>query len=402
MGTELLLGQIPNTNAQEISSALASIGVDVYFHSVVGDNPSRMKRAFSDALGRADAVIVTGGLGPTPDDITREVVSDLLGVPLERRADLERKIASIFEKLNRPMPDENLRQAEVPRGATVIEPEGTAPGFYIKHERGILFALPGVPWEMRAMLEKSVLPTLRDAGNGGATVSREVLVIGLGESHTHERIRDLVEAQTQPTIAFRAGAGRVRVRLTAKAGTEEDALARIDPVESEIRARLGDAAVEGGDDLGSALGEVLRSKSLTVAVAESLTGGRIAAELTELEGASDFFLGGLVVYATEAKNRVAGVPEDVLADEGAVSEETAALLARSAAQRFGADLGISATGVAGPAPQEGKPPGTVFVGASLDAETEVRKVRAYGDRSNIQALAVTGALDLARRLALRG
>jgi nicotinamide-nucleotide amidase len=401
VGTELLLGQIANTNAQTISQALATVGVDVHFHQAVGDNPGRMREAFELACRRADVVIVTGGLGPTPDDITREALAELAGVKLVRRDDLVARIRDVFGKLGREMPPNNLRQADLPEGAEVIDLQGTAPGFRITIDGCIFFALPGVPWEMEAMLRKDVLPFLRDAGGPSTIASREILVMGLGESHTHERIADIVEGQTQPTIAYLAGSGRVRVRLTAKAGSEAEALAMIEPVETEIRERLGKHAVQGTtSDLAQALGEILREKKITVASAESLTGGLLGAELSGAGGSSDFFKGGIVSYWTEAKRDVLGVDESVLLGPGAVSEEAAAAMAQAVALRFDTELGLSTTGVAGPSEQEGKPVGTIFVGAAFEGTTQTRHVRGYGNRSNIRAIAVSAAMDLGRRLIL--
>lgn len=399
VGTELLLGQIANTNAQYISDALAGIGVDVYLHTVVGDNHERMVAAIGQAVGRADAVVITGGLGPTPDDITREAVAAVTGRPLERDDDLARKIERIFSRMGRDMPASNLRQADLPKGATAIEPEGTAPGFWVDHEGSLIFALPGVPWEMKAMMGKTVVPVLRGRAGEHATVSREVIVVGLGESRTHELIADLVDAQTNPTIAYRAGGGLVKVRVTAKAPTEAAAVALIRPVEEEIRARVGiDAMPENASSPGEVIGYLLRERGARVAVAESLTGGLIAAELTTASGAGDYFAGSLVTYTNDAKRDVAGVDDAILAGPGAVSEEAAVALAAGAAERLHAELGISATGVAGPSEQEGKPVGTVFVAAWFEGRTEVRKVMAYGDRDHIRAIAVTAAIDLGRRL----
>ena len=402
VGTELLLGQIANTNAQRISDALAGAGVDVFFHTTVGDNLQRMTGVIATALARSDAVVITGGLGPTPDDVTREGVAAATGRALVRDERLVEAIRAIFEGLGRrSMPESNLRQADIPEGATPIAPVGTAPGFVLAHDGTLLFALPGVPWEMQAMLDSIVLPCLSAASGVGTIVSSEVLVIGLGESHVDEKISDLVAAQSNPTIAYLAGGGRVVVRITAKAATEAAARALIDPVEEEVRRRIGpDAVGRGRTSVADDLGALLRARGATVAVAESLTGGLIGGELTRLPGASDFFRGGLVVYTDEAKERVAGIDPELLASKGAVSEEVAGALARSAAEAFGADLGLSATGVAGPAEGDGKPPGTVFVGASFRGRTEVRRPRAYGDRGNVRAVTVTWAIDLGRRLLL--
>lgn len=399
IGTELLLGQIANTNAQAISSSLAGIGVDVYFHVVVGDNHQRIVSTLRRALERSDVVVITGGLGPTPDDITREAVAEVTGATLKRDETLVAAVEGIFRKLGRDMPLENLRQADLPTGATAIAPEGTAPGFWLEHEGSLMFAVPGVPWEMKAMLNKTILPVLTERTGGGTTMSKEVLVVGLGESRTHELIRDLVDAQTNPTIAYRAGAGIVRVRVTAKAANETTAVGLIRPVESAIRERLGHHAVPGdAPSVADALGNMLRDRGATVAVAESLTGGLIGAALTGTTGAGDYFAGAIACYSSESKRDVLGIDEAILTGPGAVSEEAAAAMAEGAAQRFGADLGLSVTGVAGPSEQEGKPVGTIFVGASFGGRTEVRHVQAYGDRDNIRAMAATATLDLGRRL----
>jgi nicotinamide-nucleotide amidase len=401
VGTELLLGQIANTNAQWISDALAGAGVNVLFHTTVGDNLDRMTAVIATALERSDTVVITGGLGPTPDDITREGVAAATGRALVRDERLVETIRDVFARLGRrSMPESNLRQADLPEGAAPIDPVGTAPGFVLEHDGTLLFAVPGVPWEMQAMLESAVLPRLR-AASAATIVSSEVLVIGVGESHVDEKISDLVADQSNPTIAYLAGGGRVKVRITAKATTEKEAQGLIAPVEDEVRRRLGiDAVGRGHATVAEDLGALLRARGEAVAVAESLTGGLMGGELTRLPGASDFFAGGVVVYDDEVKRRVAGIDRALLEEHGAVSEEVAAELARSAARIFGADLGLSATGVAGPGPQDGLPPGTVFVGASYRGRTEVRRPRAYGDRGNVREVTVTWAIDLGRRLLL--
>lgn len=399
IGTELLLGQIANTNAQRISSALASIGVDVYFHTAVGDNLDRITEVLGGALERSEVVVTTGGLGPTSDDVTREAVAKAIGVRLVRHEELADDLRSFFERRGRTMPESNLRQVDLPEGAVPIPAEGTAPGFHVERDGRLLIALPGVPWEMEAMLAKTVLPLLSRRGGDMVTMSREVLVAGLGESHTQERIAEIVDVQSNPTIAYLAGYGLVRVRLTAKARDEGEALALIAPVEREIRARLGKYAVDyEGSSLGQVVGNILRDRNATVGVAESLTGGLIGAALTEAEGASEFFLGSIVGYATKAKRDVIGVPRDVLEEHGPVSEPAARALAEGAARIFGADLGLSATGVAGPKDQDGMPVGTIYVGAHLKDRSEVRHVRGYGGRDSIRRIAVTSVLDLARRI----
>lgn len=395
----MLLGQIANTNAQRISEALATIGVDVYYHSVVGDNLERVAEAIARAAGRSDVVIITGGLGPTPDDLTREGVAAAFGLELRREGDLVTRIRAIFEALKRDMPEENLRQADLPAGATPIPPEGTAPGFRLETGGTVIFALPGVPWEMAAMLTKTVLPDLRARSGGDVIVSRQILVLGLGESRTHAKIADIVAAQTNPTIAYLAGAGQVRVRISAKAGSETTALGLIDPVETEVRARLGIDAVPGNHaSIAEGFADLLRDSDVTVGCAESLTGGMVGSELTAAGGASDYFKGSLVCYTNEAKRDVAGVDDAVLDGPGAVSSECAAAMAEGAAARLDAAMGLSTTGVAGPAEEEGKPVGTIYVGVAFGGRTETRHVMGYGDRDHIRRIAVTAVLDLGRRM----
>ena len=399
VGTELLLGQIANTNAKEISTALATIGVDVLWHTAVGDNLERIEAAVRTAAQRSDAVIITGGLGPTSDDITALGVAAATNRTLVRDERLADLIRSFFESRARAMPESNLKQADLPEGATPIEPEGTAPGFYVEYGDALIFSLPGVPWEMQAMLEKTVLPVLRERSGDAVTVSRHVLTVGVGESAVAHAIADIVDAQSNPTIAFLAGGGTARVRITAKASDEAQAEALIQPVEAAIRDRLGEAALEPGEDsVVGVFSSLARGQNLKVAAAESLTGGLLGANLTEAEGASDFFLGSLVCYSTEAKRDVAGVDPATLEEHGAVSAECAAAMAEGAARRFGADVGLSTTGVAGPAEQEGKPPGTIFVGAFVSGRVEARRVQGYGNRSNMRVIALNSALDLARRM----
>ncbi len=399
VGTELLLGQIVNTNARDISTALATIGVDVHFHTVVGDNLERIRDTIVTAAERADAVIITGGLGPTSDDITALAVASATGRRLVRDERLADLIRSFFERRGKGMPESNLKQADLPEGATPIEPQGTAPGFYLDDRDALIFCLPGVPWEMEAMLAETVLPTLRERAGDVVTVSRHVLTVGLGESALAAAIADIDAAQSNPTIAFLAGGGSARVRLTAKARTEDDAQALIRPVEAAIRKRLGEAALEpGADTVVGVFASVARGRGVTVATAESLTGGLLGANLTEAEGASDFFLGSLVCYSTASKRDVVGVDAAIIERHGAVSAECAAALAVAAAKHFGADIGISTTGVAGPTPQEGKEPGTIFVGAYGAGRSEARFVQGYGNRANMRTIAVNSALDLARRL----
>lgn len=374
--------------------------MDVYFHSVVGDNLERAAGTIATAATRSDAVIITGGLGPTPDDLTRQAVARAFGLELQRNDEMERAIRTVFERLARPMPETNLRQADLPAGATPIPPEGTAPGFFVEIPSGtIVVAVPGVPWEMEAMLTNTVLPLLRERSGAGVIATRHVMVTALGESRTHEKISDIIAAQSNPTIAYLASAGLVRVRISAKAATESEASSLIVPVEAEIRGRLGDDALPAGNDtIAGALGDQLRSRGASVGCAESLTGGLLGAALTEESGASDYFRGSLVCYTDDAKRDIAGVDPAILQQSGGISEATAGAMAAGAAARLRADLGLATTGVAGPAEQEGKPVGTIYVGAAFGGTTEVRHVLGYGDRDHIRRIAVNAALDLGRRV----
>ena len=403
VGTELLLGQIVNTNAAWIGQRLADVGWDCLRHTSVGDNQARIAEVVREALGRADAVIVTGGLGPTQDDITREALAEVAGVPLVRRPELEDWLRERFARMGiARMAEMNLRQADVPEGARYIDnPRGSAPGLIVEVGGRPVYAVPGVPREMEGMLEQVVLPDLAArAGEGRAIVSRVLRTAGVGESRLAERLTPLWESAGagQVTLAYLASAGEVRVRLTAVGATREEALAEIAPLEAKVREELGEV-VYGVDDetLEEAVGRLLRERDRTVATAESLTGGLLGGRVTAVAGSSDYYLGGVVAYATEAKAALLGVDEGVLAAEGPVSEPVAAAMAEGARRAFGADLGLATTGVAGPTEQDGRPVGTVCLGVADAAGTTTITVRAPGDRAQVRAWAVTVALDLLRR-----
>jgi nicotinamide-nucleotide amidase len=402
IGTEILLGQIANSNAQWISQRLAAIGIDVLHHQVVGDNIDRIAGAFRSALDRADVVIATGGLGPTGDDITREGVAEALGLRIERRPEIEEFLRQKFRRLGREMPESNLVQADVPEGARYILPgRGTAPGLALEADGRRLYAVPGVPAEMREMMEGTILPELREAAGPATLVSRVLRVTGIPEARVGELLDDLFREAENPTLAYLASAGEVRLRLSAKAETREDAEALIEPLEKEVRARLGDA-VFGSDEeeLESVVGRLLAERELWLACAESLTGGGLAARITFVSKASGYFAGGAVVYAPDAKKAVLGVSSETIAEHGTVSERCALEMARGARRVFGANIGISTTGVAGPDELEGKPPGTVWVAVAADDADEARTFRAPGDREQVRRWAEQAALDLLRRYLL--
>lgn len=403
VGTEILLGQIANTNAQWMSQRLAEIGVDVLHHQVVGDNVPRIAAALTLAASRADVVLVTGGLGPTGDDVTREAVASAAAVPLVRTSEIEAYLRDKFARMQREMPESNLVQADVPEGARYILPErGTAPGLVLELAGGTrLYAVPGVPAEMREMMEETILPELRSLVGPAGIVSRVLRVVGMPEATVGELLDDLFRSSSNPTVAYLASAGEVRVRLTAKAGTPEEAAALIEPVEREVRERLGDRIFgTDAEELEEVVGRLLQERGLTVAVAESLTGGGLTSRIVNVPDSSNYFVGGVVAYSPEAKAELLGVSKETLEDPGMVSEECAVEMARGVRSAFGAGVGLSTTGVAGPDPLEGHPPGEVWVAVSGDGVEEARRFVAPGDRDQVRRWAEQAALDLVRRTLL--
>ncbi len=410
IGTELLLGQVVDTNSAWIGEQLAASGIDSFYQTKVGDNLGRIVGCLRAALARSEAVICCGGLGPTKDDITREAIADVLGVPLELDDDVAVRIEAMFGARGRVMTANNLRQAEVPRGATVIEQQrGTAPGLICRMGDRSIYAVPGVPHEMREMITRAVLPDLVErSGESAAIRSRTLRTWGMAESALDEvltgRMAALDEARLvgrpAPTIAFLAsGIEGLKVRITAKAPSADEAERLIDAEEREVRAVLG-PAVFGVDDVNmeAAVIELMRERNLGLSVAESLTGGLVGSRLTAVPGASDVFRGGAVVYASSAKHALLGV-----SDGPVVSEEAAIEMAVGVAKLFGAEVGLSLTGVAGPASQDGQPVGTVWIGLSAAAmggeSAHLIRLGRYGggDREQIRQIAAISALDLLRR-----
>ncbi|MGH9089354.1 MAG: competence/damage-inducible protein A [Acidimicrobiales bacterium] len=416
VGTELLLGQIADTNGRWLGEHLAAAGVDSYFHQAVGDNRARIVLALRTALARGDAVIVCGGLGPTHDDITRDAIADVMNVPLDRDPDVEARIEGFFAARGRQMPASNLRQADVPRGATVIEQvRGTAPGLVCPVGNKVVYAVPGVPHEMMEMFERGILPDLRQrmaaAGERAAIVSRVLRTWGTPESALAETLQGRIDVLDVPrpagagsgvTIAFLAsGIEGIKVRLTARAPTAETANRLLDEEDREVRAvlagMLGDI-VFGTDEetMESAVAAVLLDRSLTLGVAESLTGGLIASRLVDVPGAGQWLRGGIVAYDSAVKHRVLGVPPGPV-----VSAATAAAMAEGARRVLGSDVGLGTTGVAGPDEQEGNAPGTVFVGLALPGDRiETRQLHLPGDRQRVRQFSAISALDLLRRALL--
>jgi len=400
VGTELLLGQIVNTNERWLGERLAAIGVDVLHAQVVGDNLDRIVQALRLAASRADAVLVTGGLGPTQDDLTRDALAALLGVGMQRDPAIERFLRERFRAFGYDeMPANNLRQADVPRGVrTILPTRGTAPGLIARVGDGAtIYVVPGVPSEMVEMMEGTILPELA-AQAEGAIVSRVLRSASIGESRVAELLADLYEGSTNPTVAFLASAGEVKIRLTAKAGTAADAGRMLAPLVDEVRARLGDVVFTTEDEsLEEVVLRLLRASERTIACAESLTGGGVGARLSGPPGASASFRGSAVVYTPEVKRDVLGVSQATLDGPGVVSEACAREMAAGARRVYGADLGLAFTGAAGPEPHDGAPPGTVWIALEADDTAHARGLHVPGERDRVVRWSQQAGLDLARR-----
>lgn len=401
VGTELLLGQIANTNARWMSNALAEIGVDVLYHQVVGDNMDRIVDVLTLAADRSDVLLVTGGLGPTQDDITRDALARFMGVGMERHTAIETFLRERFADFGRgEMPRNNLRQADVPQGARYLMPElGSAPGLIAERADGTrIYAMPGVPAEMMEMMQGAILPELVRLAGSGAVCSRVLRCAGIGESRVAEIVADLFEASANPSVAYLASAGEVKIRLTAKAESADAAEALIAPLAAEVRSRLGEVVFTDRDEtLPEAVARLLRASGTTLACAESLTGGAVGARLTEVAGASDYFRGSAVVYTAAAKHDLLGVARSTLEGSGVVSEACAREMAAGARRIYGADLGLALTGAAGPEPHAGAEPGTVWIALDAGAVRHARGYVATGDRARVRRWAEQGALDLLRR-----
>jgi nicotinamide-nucleotide amidase len=401
VGTELLLGQIADTNAQWMSEQLAAIGIDVTHHQAVGDNQQRIVEVLRLAASRADVVLVCGGLGPTEDDITRDAIAELAGVQLVFHEELEQMLREKFRRWSAmgSMPQSNLRQATVPDGATTILPDrGTAPGLIVQLDGARLYAVPGVPDEMREMLTGTVLPELRARAGGDVIVSQVLRIAGMGESAVAERLADLFAASANPTIAYLASMGEVKVRLTAKARSEDDARGLLAPLVEEVTARLGDVVFSDRDgSLEAAVIRLLTASGRHLACAESLTGGGVGERLTSVPGASAAFLGSAVVYTADMKRRVLGLTDEDLAG-GTVTEACALAMAKGARDLFNADVGLALTGAAGPEPHDGAEPGTIWIAiADVDGLTHARGFAARGERDRVRRWAEQAGLDHVRR-----
>ena len=417
IGTELLLGNIVNGNAAWLGRELAAVGVDVDQMTEVGDNRRRMVAALSAACERADVVIVTGGLGPTQDDLTREALAELLGVRVVRNPELEAALRARFAAAGRTeFPANNLRMAEHPEGADILHnPAGTAPGLRIRHGNAVVYALPGVPSEMREIFRCYLHDELAAAaGQGTVLLSRVLRTTGIWESEVSHRLAELdaeLDATGNPTIAYLASERGTVVRISAKACDLASATALVDTVDARVRALLGDVVYGVDDDtLEGVVQRLLLDAGATVAAAESLTGGLLGAALSTVPGSSAVFRGGVVAYATAAKSELLGVPRELLDARGAVDPDVASAMAEGVRERFNATYGLATTGVAGPSEQDGKPVGTVYLAlagpadgsaggerAAVAQRTSVRLLRLSGDRARVRGLTAQAALDLLRR-----
>jgi nicotinamide-nucleotide amidase len=403
VGTEILLGDIINSNAQYLAQELAALGIDMYYQQVVGDNENRILHAFDEAYSRSDIIITTGGLGPTDDDLTKEVAAKYFNMELLPDEESIEKIKNFFKFRQRKMTENNLKQGLIPKGAIVIQNNnGTAPGVIIEENNKIMIILPGPPREMKPMFEETVRPYLQEKSDS-VLVSKMIKILGIGESAVAEEVKDIMDAQTNPTIAPYAKEVGVMLRVTAKAENESEALRLITPVEEEIKKRLGDNVYATEDvSIEDVVAKLLISKKLTISTAESCTGGMIAGTLINYPGISEVFLEGAVTYSNEAKHKRLGVKNETLDKYGAVSEETAREMAIGIANTAGTDVSIVTTGIAGPdGGTEEKPVGLVYIGVYVKGQVTVQKHIFNGNRSRVRLQATIAGLDMLRRILIR-
>ena len=397
IGTELLLGQITDTNAAYLGKKLAGVGVNLYFKTTAGDNIERVKSVLDSACKRADLILITGGLGPTVDDITREALAQFTGRELVLDNAALAKIEGMFKSRGINMTENNKLQAYLPQGAvSLVNNHGTAPGFIVEHNSVIIAVMPGVPSEMYPMMEESVIPyIMKKMGKmNQVIVSRSLKVIGLGESRVDDKIQDLFRSSNNPSIGVYAHVNEVEVRLTAKADTVDLALRLIDGLKKQVYERLGDNIYgEEDETLEGKIAAILTEKKLTVSTAESCTAGLVAHRLTNVAGSSAYFTGGINAYSNEVKTGVLGVPAEVIDEHGAVSMECAKAMALRSAELFKTDCAISVTGIAGPGGGTAeKPVGLVYMGIAVKGIVTVNKIDFPGTRENIRIRSAQNAL----------
>lgn len=396
-GSELLLGEIVNTNSAYLSSALNQAGFDVVYHSTVGDNRERMRSVMQIALNRADMIITSGGLGPTLGDITKETMADLLEIPLVLHEPSLAKIQCFFAHRHAHMPVNNQKQAMIPQGCHVLANScGTAPGIVIHHNGKVIVHLPGPPHELKTMVKNELLPYLYTHYRQEAViVSKELHTYGWGESMVDEKLRDILLTQSNPTVALLARRGEILVRITAKAENTDAAQQLIDEMEKEIHARLGNA-IFGADDqtMEDVVADLLFTQKKTIALAESCTGGLVTSRLTDVRGASAYLIGSVVCYSNEIKEKQLGVSHDTLVAYGAVSEPTARKMAEGIRRLNHTDIGVGVTGIAGPdGGTEEKPVGTVYIAVAGKEETTCKLCHFTGNRTTIKQLVSQAVLN---------
>lgn len=398
VGTELLLGQIVNTDAQFLSRRLSALGITVYRHVTVGDNPGRVQEAIRQALTRSDLVITTGGLGPTEDDLTKEMVAEVFGLEMELHEESLQKIEGFFASMGREMTDNNKKQAFFPVGARIMpNRKGTAPGCVVEKDGKRVAVLPGPPFELTDMYEQQLEPYLLSLSDQ-VIASKFLRIVGIGESSLETQLMDLFHWNS-PTLALYCSPGEVQARMTVMCGRNEDPAPLLAPMEKEIRSRLGNHVYGEGLDnsMAQTVVNLLRESGQTITIAESCTGGMLSAQLVDISGASDVLNEAHVTYANSAKEKVLGVRHETLERHGAVSEECAREMAEGARRISGADYALSTTGIAGPGggtPE--KPVGTVYVGLAWEGGSEVIRLNLRGDRTRIRSMTCLQALNLLR------
>lgn len=399
VGTEILMGSIINTNTQFLSEKLNEYGVSVLYHCSVGDNPERLKDIFNYYLNEVDIIITTGGLGPTQDDLTKEVISEAMACPLVRDEEIYNKITGFFKSIDRPMSENNAKQALVPVGGMALQNDmGTAPGIYIGKKDKHVFLLPGPPREMSHLFDLHVGPMIAKEKNQ-VILSNYIKIFGMGESSVEDKLLPLIDKQTNPTIATYAKSGEIEVRVTAGADTLDAAQRLLTPMVNDICDLFGDVVYSrDGGSLAEVVAKDLMKRKLTLSVAESCTGGLLAGALTDVSGISSVLDTGFVTYSNDAKQSLLGVSAQTLESFGAVSKETALEMIQGLKTRIGSDVAISITGIAGPTGgSDEKPVGLVYIGIAFGDSYEAHKFNFPGDRNRIRAYSVLNALNLIRK-----
>lgn len=399
IGTEILLGDTLNSNSQYLSQELSSLGINLFYHTVVGDNPGRLKKVIELAIKRSDIIITTGGLGPTQDDLTKETIADILDIPLELHKPSLNYIESYFKNTGRKMTTNNIKQAYAPVGSIVVPNDnGTAPGIIIENNNKIFILLPGPPHEMTNMFKKSIFPYILKKEKINF-YSRYYKVVGIGESQLEDMLIDIIKDQTNPTIATYAGHNEILLRLTANSKDQDTADKVLQPYENLLMDRIGKNIYGGKEDtLEKVTGNLLIEKNITLSIAESCTGGMIASRLTSIPGISKVFHSGIVCYSNSAKENLIGVSSDILTSKGAVSPEVAEELCRKLYQKTKTDIVMSVTGIAGPGgATKDKPVGLVYIGILYKDKVEVRKYIFSGSREKVQERASQQALNILRK-----